>query len=135
MVAKLEASFLTTRACSPLFTKKTKWSIKRPTSSRASLSLNCFLQKESATPCTGILGTSNQSNHTPVLVDLDGECQSPEEPQIRAIITEKAVGNQPSLGTFLEGLQLLLDKRNLGWIARICWVIELRHELEDVLAN
>jgi len=35
----------------------------------------------------GGLGTSNQSNHTPVLVDLDGERQSPEEPQICAIIT------------------------------------------------
>lgn len=53
MVAKLEASFLITRACSPLFTKKTKWSIKRPTNSRASLSLNRFLQRELATPCTG----------------------------------------------------------------------------------
>lgn len=66
------------------------------------------------------------------MVDLDGKCQSPKEPQVRMAITEQTIGNQPCLGTFLKGLQMFLNHLDLGGVARIGRIIELGHKLETV---
>lgn len=70
-------------------------------------------------------------SHPPIMVDLDGEGEGPEEPRVRAVAGQQGVGDQPCVRALLQQLQMLLDGLDFGGVALVGRVVELRHELGD----
>lgn len=64
----------------------------------------------------------------PILVNFDRKSQGSEEPHVGIVGAQQAICDLPSLRTFLDGLQTLLDSLELRWSATT-WVVQLRDKL------
>lgn len=67
------------------------------------------------------------AGHAPILIYFYSESQSSKESQVSVVLSEKVICDEPCLRAFLKTLQVLLDRLNLGGVASICRIIELRH--------
>lgn len=67
------------------------------------------------------------------MIDLDREGQSSKKPETRNLLSKKTICDEPSMWSFLKILEMLLNDFDLGGVARVCWIIELRNKL-DILS-
>lgn len=50
---------------------------------------------------------------------------------LRGALSQQRVCDGPRIFTFLELLQTALDVMDLGWIALVCWIVQLGYQLEE----